>query len=275
MADSPAGDLLSTVIGDLVADVLTGREPALADEPDAVHQLRTSVRRLRNVLAGFGRYVEKRPAREMRARLASYGALLGAGRDLEVRAEDCRRVLAELGRTDLGHALVDPLLAAHSGAHAALVAWHASPDAAALAHLLGMWGEEVPLADRARRHADRVTDAVLRHEVHRVLDRAAEGETSHEVRKAARRLRHVADAVGDRERAAAGKDIQGRLGDHRDALLLAGHLWSAGAPAVVVAHVETAASRALDGLPEAIAALRSLAGGQTNPETAVLPSETM
>jgi CHAD domain-containing protein len=256
VADTPAGDLLSTVIGGLVADIRAGREPALADEPDAVHQLRTSVRRLRNVLAGFGRYVEKRPGRELRAHLASYGALLGAGRDLEVRADDCRRVLVDLGRTDLAHALVDPLLAAHGGAHRVLLAWHGSPDAAALAHLLGMWGEEVPLADRARRPAARVTRQVLRHEVRRVLDRAAEAETSHDVRKAARRLRHVADAVGDGERAAAGKAIQGRLGDHRDALLLAGHLWSAGAPAVVVAHVESAASRALDGLPEAIAALR-------------------
>lgn len=258
VADTPAGDLLTRVIGGLVADVRAGREPALADEPDAVHQLRTSVRRLRNVLAGFGRYVEKRPASALRAHLASYGALLGAGRDLEVRAEDCRRVLVELGRTDLGHALVDPLLAAHGGAHAVLVDWHASPDAAALEHLLGTWGEEVPLTGRAGRPADRVTAAVLRRELRRVLDRAAEGETSHDVRKAARRLRHVAEAVGEADLARAGKDVQGRLGDHRDAVLLAGHLWSAGAPAVVVAHVEAAASRALEGLPASLDDLRAL-----------------
>lgn len=261
VADTPAGDLLSTVIGDLVADIRDGREPALADAPDAVHRLRTSVRRLRNVLAGFGRYVEKRPARELRGHLASYGALLGAGRDLEVRAEDCRRTLAALDRTDLEPTLVEPLLAAHDGAHAVLVAWHGSPDAAALDHLLATWGEEVPVTGRARRRADRVTAKVLRHELARVLDRAAEGEASHDVRKAARRLRHVADAVGAAALARAGKDVQGRLGDHRDGLLLARYLWSAGAPAVVVAHVEAAASHALEGLPEDLAALRALDDG--------------
>lgn len=258
MADTSAGDLLTNVVGALVADIRDQRDPALADEPDGVHQLRTSVRRLRNVLAGFGRYVEKRPARELRGHLASYGALLGAGRDLEVRAAGCRQVLVELGRTDLERTLVAPLLAAHGGAHAVLVDWHGSPDAAVLDHLLGTWGEEVPISERARRPADRVTSAVLRREVGRVLDRAAEGETSHEVRKAARRLRHVADAVGEGDLARAGKEIQGRLGDHRDAVLLAGHLWSAGAPAAVVAHVEVAASRALDGLPESFETLRGM-----------------
>ncbi|WP_158296506.1 CHAD domain-containing protein, partial [Nocardioides albidus] len=236
------------------------REPALADEPDAVHQLRTSVRRLRNVLAGFERYLDKRPTRRLRGHLASYGALLGAGRDLEVRAQDCRRVLAELGRPDLEDALVAPLLAAHAGAHAVLVDWHASPDAAALESVLDRWCEQVPTTDRSDRAAGRVTAAVLRREVGRVLDRAVAGETSHEVRKAARRLRHVAEVVGDRDLARAGKEIQGRLGEHRDAVLLAGHLGAAGAPAVAVAHVEAAASRALDGLPEAIDALRAAYG---------------
>ncbi|MBM7519442.1 CHAD domain-containing protein [Nocardioides nitrophenolicus] len=260
MADTPAGDLLTRVIGDLVADVRGGREPALADEPDAVHLLRTSVRRLRNVLAGFGRYVERRPARELRAHLASYGALLGTGRDLEVRAEDCRRLLAELGRSDLEPVLVAPLVAAHDGAHRVLRDWHASPDAGMLDRLLARWADDVPLTGRAGRSAGKVTAAVLRAEVRRVLDRAAEGETSHDVRKAARRLRHVAEAVGDPGLARAGKDVQGRLGDHRDALLLASHLWSAGAPAVVVARVEAAASRALEGLPEVLAVLRERDG---------------
>ncbi|MDQ6522290.1 CHAD domain-containing protein [Nocardioides sp. LHD-245] len=263
MADAPASELLTDVVGGLLADLRGGRGPALADEPDAVHRLRTSVRRLRNVLAAFGGYVEKRPARLLRDRLASYGALLGAGRDLEVRAEDCRRVLAQVGRPDLEPVLVAPLVAAHDGAHAVLVEWHATPDATALDRLLRDWARSVPLTSRADRPAATEAGRVLRREIRRVLDRAAEGETSHEVRKAARRLRHVADAVGTDEAARPGrlgKDIQGRLGDHRDALLLAGHLWSAGAPAVVVARVEASASRALDGLPEALAALRAVDG---------------
>ncbi len=48
-----AGDMLADIVGDLVALIDARTPAALADEPDAVHQLRTAVRRLRNVLAAF------------------------------------------------------------------------------------------------------------------------------------------------------------------------------------------------------------------------------
>lgn len=260
VTDASAAELLTGAVGDLVADLRRLRAPALADEPDAVHQLRTTVRRLRNLLAGFRHYLRREPAADLRARLASYGALLGEGRDLEVRADDCRRVLAELGRGDLLDDLVAPLLAGHATEHARLVAWHATDEAAALDALLDAWVARPPL--RRRRAAGRARPAarhVVRREVGRVLDRAeAAGETSHEVRKAARRLRHVAEVAGDDRAAQLGKEIQSCLGDHRDAVLLAAHLWEKGAPALVVAHVETQAGRALEDLPGALRRLRVL-----------------
>lgn len=261
MTDAAAAELLTGAVGDLVADLRRLRAPALADEPDAVHQLRTTVRRLRNLLAGFRRCWRRGPADELRARLAAYGALLGEGRDLEVRAEDCRRVLAELGRADLDDALVTPLLAGHAAEHDRLVVWHATDEAAALDVLLDRWTERPPLRrQRAADSARATARAAVRREVGRVLARAeAAGETSHEVRKAARRLRHVAEVAGDDRAAALGKEVQGCLGDHRDAVLLAGYLWSAGAPAVLVGHVEVRAGQALEGLPDALRRLRALA----------------
>ncbi|GAA3675081.1 hypothetical protein GCM10022237_38300 [Nocardioides ginsengisoli] len=258
MTDALAS-LLSTTVGDLVAEIERLRAPALADEPDAVHQLRTAVRRLRNVLAGFRRYFRAEPTADLRARLASYGTLLGDGRDLEVRADDCRHVLEELGRTDLHDVLVGPLLAAHATEHERLVLWHDTDEAAELAACLAAWTEQPPLRrKRAKKPAKKAARAVVRREVRRTVDAAAQGETSHEVRKAARRLRHVAEVADDERAARLGKEIQGRLGDHRDALLLAEHLWSSGAPAAAIAHVEAAASRALEGLPEAIGLLVAL-----------------
>ncbi|UUW89437.1 CHAD domain-containing protein [Pimelobacter simplex] len=262
VTDASAAELLAEAVGDLVADLRRLRAPALADEPDAVHQLRTTVRRLRNLLAGFRRCFRRGPADELRTRLAAYGALLGEGRDLEVRADDCRRVLAELGRDDLVDTLVAPLLAGHTTEHARLVAWHDSDEAAALDALLDRWATRPPLhRERAARPARSTARRAVRREVGRVLDRAeAAGETSHEVRKAARRLRHVAEVAGDDRAALLGKEIQGRLGDHRDAVLLAAYLWSAGAPALVVAHVEAQASRALEDLPDALRRLRAAPG---------------
>ncbi|WP_344400196.1 CHAD domain-containing protein, partial [Promicromonospora sukumoe] len=64
-----------------------GVPAALADEPDAVHRLRTSVRRLRNVLAAFKRYLDRDAAAELRSRLKELGDVLGKARDLEVRAQ--------------------------------------------------------------------------------------------------------------------------------------------------------------------------------------------
>ena len=258
MTDALAS-LLSTTIRDLVAEIERLRAPALADEPDAVHQLRTAVRRLRNVLAGFRRYLRRKPTADLRERLAAYGTLLGAGRDLEVRADDCRQVLEKVERTDLHDVLVAPLLAAHATEHERLVLWHDTDEAAETIARLADWADDPPLRrKRARRPARRTTRAVVRREVRRVLAAAQQGETSHEVRKAARRLRHVAEVADDDRAARLGKEIQGRLGDHRDALLLAGHLWSSGAPAAVVAPVEAAASRSLEGLPEAIELLAAL-----------------
>jgi CHAD domain-containing protein len=251
--------LLSGAIRDLVAEIDRLREPALADEPDAVHQLRTAVRRLRNVLAGFRRYLHAKPTADLRDRLASYGTLLGQGRDLEVRAEDCRRVLADLDRTDLHDVLVGPLLSGHAAEHERLVLWHDTEEAPELAACLADWASEPPLRrKRAKKPAKAAARAVVRREVRRTLDAAGQGETSHEVRKAARRLRHVAEVADDERAARLGKEIQGRLGDHRDALLLAEHLWSSGAPALLIAHVEAAASRALEGLPEALDLLAAL-----------------
>ncbi|WP_157602450.1 CHAD domain-containing protein, partial [Promicromonospora kroppenstedtii] len=75
-----AGELLSLAIGDLVRQIQDDVPRALADEPDAVHRLRTSVRRLRNVLAAFRRYLDRDAAAALRSRLKEWGDVLGQAR---------------------------------------------------------------------------------------------------------------------------------------------------------------------------------------------------
>lgn len=279
-----AGELLATEIRDLAAALTAGREAALADEPDAVHQLRTTVRRLRNLLAAFRRCFDPDRAAELGAALASYGDLLGECRDLEVRAADTTAALDALGLADeLGHALVDPLLARHVTAHDALVAWHAGPGVVALDALLVAWSDAPALARRARRPAADVARKAVRRQARRVLVRAdavvaAEGveEARHGLRKAGRRLRHTADAVASvdvddslRALGRLGHQVQGALGDHRDALLLAEHVRRCAAGLrevtdrasydVVVGHAGQLAAEALEGLPGTLSSLRDRA----------------
>lgn len=277
-----AGDMLTAAIGDLVGEIRGGRATGIADEPDAVHQLRTSVRRLRNLLAAFRRCFDPSAAAELGAALASYGGLLGECRDLEVRAADTTAALDALGLAEeLGEALVGPLLARHAAAHRALVAWHAGPGAVALDELLAGWSDAPALARRARRPAADVATKAVRRQVRRVLARAdavvaAEdvADARHALRKAARRLRHTADAVAPVDDSLQvlgrlGHRVQGALGDHRDALLLAEHVrrCAAGAPEVagrasydlVVGHAEGLAVAALAGLDETLSTLREQA----------------
>lgn len=277
-----AGDMLTAAISDLAGEIRDGRDAAVADDPDAVHQLRTAVRRLRNLLAAFRRCFDPDAAAELGAALASYGGLLGECRDLEVRAADATEALEALGLTDeLGDALVGPLLARHASAHDALVGWHSGPGVAELDALLVAWADAPALARRARRPAADVASKAVRRQVRRVLVRADAvvaarevEEARHGLRKAARRLRHTADAVApvDDSLQALGKlghRVQGALGDRRDALLLAEHVrrCAAGLPEVadrtpygaVVRHAEDRATEALAELDDSLSTLRERA----------------
>lgn len=284
--DISGGDMLAAVVADLGRMVTERRGPALSDEPDAVHQLRTSVRRMRNVLAAFEPCFEREPAEKFAVVLAAYGGLLGECRDLEVRASDASAVLEDLAQGDLYDAVVAPLLADHDRAHAALVAWHLAGGAASLDVLLAHWSVDAPLTDRAHRPATTIAAKAVRRQVRRVLDRAdrlggddvAEAEEAvHALRRAARRLRHTADAVegvdgldGTAVVGGLGQRIQGLLGDHRDAMLLADHVRDCAAGTVagmadrtsydrVVGRAQTLADEAMAGLDGALADLRGVA----------------
>ena len=230
--------MFSLLVRDHVCRIQERVPAALADEPDAVHRLRTSVRRLRSVLTVFRRYLDKDATAELRSELKAWGDVLGMARDLEVRAEEAAAsaYAAGLGTSDRS-ALVKPLVRARTRAHAEVVRWTRSDRGRALARLLEAWAAEPRLGERASRPARKAARRAVRRQTERTL--AAVGELSdlesvHELRKAARRLRHTCDTItrapvgllGRRTRSlgAAGHRIQSLLGDHRDALLLAEHV---------------------------------------------------
>ncbi|KAA1425619.1 CHAD domain-containing protein [Nocardioides antri] len=270
-AEVTAGEMLTGIVGDLVAHIEERTPAAVADEPDAVHQLRTSVRRLRNVLAAFADHFEPGAVGGLRARLAEYGDRLGRARDLEVRTEWCEEVATEVGLDSvLRGRLVAPLLAAHADAHGALVSWAASPEARQLTAALSAWAGSPALVDGGDRPAEAVAREAVTAQVDRVLrqvpDYQDDAEAAHSLRKAARRLRHTADAVTRPPAEVLGKDaaalgalgsrIQSLLGDHRDALLLADYVCDSlpdeAAPRASYLTVVEAARRAADAAKAAV-----------------------
>lgn len=265
--------MLTLVVQDHVRRIRERVPAALADEPDGVHRLRTAVRRLRNVLAAFRRYLDREATARLRSELKAWGDVLGLVRDLEVRAGEAATAAdaAGLGARDRS-ALVTPLARAHARSHGDLVRWTTSDRGQHLDRLLTAWATEPPLGERASGSARKAARRTVRRQAERTL--AAVGEltdleSTHELRKAARRLRHTCDAItrapvgllgrGTRRLGSAGHRMQSLLGRHRDALLLAEHVRTqSDGPADADAVVRLCQGRAVAALADLPAALREL-----------------
>ncbi|GAB2475797.1 hypothetical protein GCM10027063_15870 [Promicromonospora xylanilytica] len=260
---------------DLVRRIHDRVPPALADEPDGVHRLRTSVRRLRNVLAAFRRYLDKEATAELRSLLKEWGSVLGHARDLEVRALEASAAAEAAGLGDADRsALISPLERERGRAHADVVDWTRSDRWRDLDRLLSSWAAEPRLGERASQAAKKAARRAVRRQAERTLGRTGELtdlESAHELRKAARQLRHTAEAItrkpvdllGRRTKdlGAAGHRIQALLGDHRDALLLAEHVQArsngSAAHDAVVGRCHERALAALADLPAALGELET------------------
>jgi CHAD domain-containing protein len=240
VAVGEASAVIVGAIGDLV-NALEQTDPAArADEPDAVHRMRTLVRRLRSALAAYRTLFDRSVTDDLRERLGTLGSALGDARDIEVQVLRAEALLDELGspETDARARLVDRTRDRYARAHRHLNSVLSSPEYFRLLDDLDAFVVHPPLTDSAARSAKKVVKKVLAREIRRVQKRAdavaASGEDLesqlHAVRKAGRRLRYAAEAaqtagVGRSSSvAAAGERVQDTLGEHRDCILFGGHL---------------------------------------------------
>ena len=235
---------------------------------DAVHQARTRVRRVRSILSVYRRAFDREEDRRLRARLKTLGHRLGSVRDLEVRAADLAELAEAQDESRAAEAVAAQAAQAreqHDRALDNLLRLLRSRGHRELLADLQRFAAAPPLSDAGRQHPGKVARKGLKKAVRRV--ERSEGDTleqRHMTRKAARRLRYAAEAVGDDlgdravRLASAAEMVQDALGDHRDGVLLARHLRE-GAPDgtldAVAASVEERARAALDGLDEALAAI--------------------
>ena len=232
-SQASAGDLVVRIVRSAADDLDQTRAGMLEDVPDGLHQHRTRVRRLRSVLAGFRDVLDEPAVERLRVLYAEWGRQLGVARDLEVLADAGEAELASRGIAD-GAAferLVDRPRAEYARAHARLGELIDLRRARERDRLLRGFVLE-PRVDDPQAPADDLVSTVLRHEARRVLRAAKllDGTDAplHALRKAARRLRYVSEAIASAapevhpEQVAtladAGDAIHDRLGGHRDAV---------------------------------------------------------
>lgn len=297
-ADLDAGTAVVTALRAIVGRMRELEVDAVADEPDAVHQLRTHVRRVRSVLAAYEPVFDASPAIVLRRRYGELGDELGVVRDIEVRVLVAERALDEASEQGLlsdaaqaGSArarLIDAERENYRLAHARFVERQHLPRAIARRDELEAFLADPPLTPLAADPARKVIAALVDDEANRALRRAerAHGaddtEALHDLRKAGRRLRYAAEAVTTdpvelfdgriRSLAEVGDDLHDVLGDHRDEVLFAQHVRRAGAHVaheggavfvfeqLAVAADERAAAH-LRELPAVVRTLRSLVRG--------------
>ena len=224
-------------------------------EPDSVHQLRVSARRMRSALQGYRKLLDRERTEPLVDGLRQLGRDLAPARDAEVQRERVLHGLAELpaelrmgGAAAVANRYFGRIES--EGAAAALTTLD-SPAYVQLREQLDQLIADPPLRKQARKSATKeLPRHVARQErrfaarVTRALDPEQPVEQRdlalHQARKAGKRLRYVTEvarpAVGKpaKRHAKAVKGIQQALGDHQDTVVARGILRSLGA----LAHVD-------------------------------------
>lgn len=214
------------------------------DLPEAVHDMRVAMRRLRSALATFRPLLDRTVTEPLREELRWVGHVLGDARDSEV----IHQRLAEAVAREPVELLLGPVVAridsdlgkAYREAHDRSVEAMRSDRYFALVDRLDALVADPPWTPVAQDPAHQVLARRMRKDWKRVRTRLAAADEAptagerderlHEVRKAAKRARYAAEALtplysGEAKRfAKAVKGIQSVLGDHQDSVVTQGVL---------------------------------------------------
>ncbi|RAX47292.1 metal-chelation protein CHAD [Arthrobacter sp. AQ5-06] len=205
----PVSDLLSDYLAAQIREILAHDPGVRLEEPEAVHDLRSATRRARSALAAYRRLYSAVAGRRLRDELKWLGSVLGSPRDAEVmlarllgHTAELHPGLASAVKDRLDDELGNRLNTAYRKLQKALLSERyfrllddleafrdhppVRPEGAAPARKAA--GK---LAAKAAKRLQRAARAAKRSR------RGAEHETAlHEVRKDAKRLRHVAESAG-------------------------------------------------------------------------------
>ncbi|MFG2373117.1 CHAD domain-containing protein [Streptomyces sp. NPDC048504] len=219
---------------------LVNLDPAVRrDLPDAVHQMRTTCRRLRSVLRSYRSVLDRKVTDPVRQELKWLGNELGAERDQEVLRERLgARIEALPGELVLGSVSARVQIwdiGNTSEARLRTLAALNSPRYLALLNRLATLTERPPLRAKAARQPEKVMAKAILKEYGRLSDRMAHAlelppgterdKALHEARKAAKKTRYATEpARGSLGKPAKRlgkrvKAVQQVLGDHQDSVV--------------------------------------------------------
>jgi len=236
---TPVGEVVLAYLREQ-AEAIQWGDPAVRQEaPDAVHQMRVAIRRMRSALQAYGRVIDRSATRDLTSELKWLAGVLGDARDLEVlhaRFTHAVQMLPdELVLGPVQARLTRFFAGRDADAHAALIAALDSDRYLALLAAIDRLLADPPLTRRAHATARRELPALVGRAHRRVAahvevaDRLTAGDERdlqwHEARKASKRLRYAAEAAAPvlgkpaKRLVKQIKHVQELLGDHQDAVV--------------------------------------------------------
>ncbi|GAB3795750.1 hypothetical protein GCM10028798_04900 [Humibacter antri] len=240
-ADSTCAELLGGALRRTVEELEEYAAGIPTNVPDALHQARTRVRKVRSILSVYRTVFDREGVRALSPSVTALGAVLGTARDAEVRAATLRERSDDDADPVLRAALEGPLAEAERQAEEArmhVVEHLGSSRGEADIRMLRAFAEHPEPGPDAGSPVPDVAGPALAKAVGDVVTaaRRAEGRglyELHALRKAARRLRYAGEAVEGLGRShavtadgfgalgRAAEAVQDLLGAHRDDTLLA------------------------------------------------------
>jgi CHAD domain-containing protein len=218
----------------------------LGDDPEALHDHRVALRRLRAMLRAGRPMLDRQWADDLRGSLKDAGRALAEVRDLDVLVEQLRADVAELDGTARsgGDRIVEALEERRDRAQAELSATLAGGAYISLLNRLER-AVRAPRFSGSRSLAKTVTREHRRvRRKARALPNTQSDRELHELRKAVKRARYAAElaaatgAKGTGKYLKRAKKVQDVLGDHQDAVVAAMVLRELGSGPAVTALVE-------------------------------------
>jgi CHAD domain-containing protein len=233
-----AGHVLISYFAQQLAELRRQAPLVRQDQPDSVHQMRTSARRLRSALATGKKLIDDGAAADIRSELKWLSEVLGAARDPEVIHERLNALLAQEPKALIfGPAVqrIDEELtsAAAAGRRAALEALDGDRYPRLLVSLEQLV-VSAPLTEKASGPARKIMRKLMAKEKRRLRRKVAALEEQpgdprdvalHDIRKAAKRVRYAAEAASPVAGKKAGRTeqaahrLQKILGLHQDSVV--------------------------------------------------------
>jgi CHAD domain-containing protein len=236
---SPASAVVTAYLAAQVQEILAHDPGVRLEEPEAVHDMRSASRRARSVLSANRRLYSAVTVRRLRDELKWLGRILGEPRDAEVMLDRLRGHIADLPPGEAATAVKDRLEyelgEGLNTAYRKLQGTLLSERYYRLLDDLERFRDQPPVRPEADAPARKVAGKLVgkaakrlrrSHRAAKNARRGAPHETAlHQVRKEAKKLRHVAESVAPVHRkravkiAKAARRQQQALGDFHDSVI--------------------------------------------------------